>query len=106
MRAPRATVAARAEEAQVLPVNTNDFCVASSTSSHAGVSQVFQQTYLLAGMLADQQNLEAIQGWVQMCCELGRCLAWRKEAAAMCHMPEHIWVVPVEQRTGWETSPT
>lgn len=71
-------MAARAEEAQVLPVNTSDFCV--STSSHVGVSQEFQQTHLLSGMLADQQNLETIQGWAQLCCELGRCLAWGKEA--------------------------
>lgn len=77
---PRARVAARAEEAQVLPVNTSDLCVALSTSSHAGVSQLFQQTYLLAGMLADQQSLENIQGWAQLCCELGKCLARGKEA--------------------------
>lgn len=58
VRAPRARVAARAEEAQALPVNRNDFCMALSISFHADISQVFQQTHLLAGMLADQQNLE------------------------------------------------
>lgn len=73
-------VEARAEQAQVLPVNTSDFCVALSTSSHAGVSQEFQQTHLLAVMLADQQNLDNIKGWAQLCWELGRCLAWGKEA--------------------------
>lgn len=74
---PQGQGAARAEEAQALPVNSNDFCVALSTSSHADVSQVFQQTHFLAGMLADQQNLENIQGWAQLCCELGKrgCVA-------------------------------